>query len=58
MKICPIFHRIPKEILIKLAITTDRKKFITRQTIIKNKTKSEHLYIIRRGSVRVTYFFL
>lgn len=53
MKICPIFHRVPKEVLIKLAITTERKKFITDQIILKNKNKSEYLYIIRRGAVRV-----
>jgi CRP-like cAMP-binding protein len=53
MKICPIFHRVSKEMLIKLAIRTERKKFITNQVIINNKTKSEFLYIIRRGSVKV-----
>lgn len=53
MKICPIFHKIPKETLIKLAITTERKKFITNQVILKSKNKSDNLYIVRRGTVKV-----
>jgi CRP-like cAMP-binding protein len=53
MKICPIFHRVPKEVLVKLAITTDRKKYMTNQNILQAKNKSEFLYIIRRGNVKV-----
>ncbi len=56
MKICPIFHRISKEILVKLAITTDRRKFMTGQTILKIGSRVESLFIIRRGSVKVSIF--
>jgi CRP-like cAMP-binding protein len=53
MKICPIFHRITKETLIKLAITTERKKYNKDQVITRYKFKSDYVYIIRRGTVRV-----
>lgn len=54
LKICPVFHKIPKESLIKLAVRTERKKFSTGQVILKPDEKSECLYIIRRGTVKVT----
>ena len=53
MKICPIFHRITKDVLIKLAIATERKKFNKDQIITKYKFKCDYVYIIRRGTVRV-----
>lgn len=56
LKICPIFHNISREILLKLAIRTDSKKFITDKEIIGKRNKSENLYIIRRGTVKVLIF--
>jgi len=53
MKICPIFQKINKENLIKLAIRTERKRYISNQKIIANDTKPDLLYIIRRGNVKV-----
>ncbi len=56
IKICPIFHNIPKDILIKLAIRSEIKRFNYNQIIIKKDVKPEHLYIIRIGSVKVIYY--
>jgi CRP-like cAMP-binding protein len=53
MKICPIFTNITKAVMIKLAITTDRKKINKNQIITKIKNKSDFIYIIRRGTVKV-----
>lgn len=53
LKICPIFTKVPKEQLIKLAIRTEVKKLYSEKHVIKKKYKSDHLYIIRRGSVKV-----
>lgn len=53
LKLCPIFTKAPKEQLIKLAIRTEVKKLFSSKNVLSKKYKSEYLYIIRRGSVRV-----
>lgn len=53
MKICPIFQKATKENLIKLAISTERRRYNTGQTIIATNTKPDLIYIIRRGHVKV-----
>ncbi len=53
IKICPIFHNIPKDILIKIAIRSEIKKFNYNQIILNKDVKPEHLYIIRIGTVKV-----
>jgi len=62
MKICPIFTKVPKEQLIKLAIRCEIKKLHSEKTILQKKYKSDHLYIIRRGTVKVknklNFFFI
>ena len=54
LKICPIFHKINKDLLIRLAVRTERKKFSTGQGILSPGGKCEGLFIIRRGTVKVT----
>lgn len=54
MKICPVFHKVEKEKLIKLAIRSEVKKFSSNQTIIGHFNSIEYFYLIRRGSVKVT----
>jgi CRP-like cAMP-binding protein len=54
MKLCPIFKDMPKDQLIKLAIRANVKKFATGQTILKTDSKCDSIYIIRRGTVKVT----
>ena len=54
MKLCPIFKGMPKELLIKLGIRANIKKFATGQIILKNDSKCDSIYIIRRGTVKVT----
>lgn len=54
LKICPIFHKINKDLLIRLAVRTERKKFSTGQGILSPGGKCESLFIIRRGTVKVT----
>lgn len=53
LKICPIFNKMPKELLIKLGIRSVMKKFATGQIILKNDTKSDSIFVIRRGTVKV-----
>ena len=53
LQICPIFNKMPKELLIKLGIRSVIKKFATGQIILKNDTKSESIFVIRRGTVKV-----
>jgi len=53
MKICPIFKGIKKETLIELGIRTERKKYITNSEILSKKFKTDSLFIIRRGVVKV-----
>jgi len=54
MQLCPIFNGMPKELLIKLGIRANIKKFATGQIILKNDSKCDSIYIIRRGTVKVT----
>lgn len=58
MKICPIFKGINKETLIELGIRTERKKYITNTEILPKKFKTDSLYIIRRGVVKVLIFLI
>ena len=44
---------MPKELLIKLGIRSVIKKFATGQIILKNDTKSDSIFVIRRGTVKV-----
>ena len=53
LQICPIFHKMAKELLIKLGIRSVIKKFATGQIILKNDTKSDSIFVIRRGTVKV-----
>jgi hypothetical protein len=53
LKICPIFTKVSNETLIKLAIRTEMKKFHRGKYILEKRYKSDHLYLIRRGSVKV-----
>lgn len=53
MKICPIFHKIEKEKLIKLAIRSEIKKFIANKDIFNPNQLVDFVYIIRRGSIKV-----
>ena len=54
MQLCPIFNGMPKELLIKLGIRANIKKFATGQIILKTDSKCDSIYIIRRGTVKVT----
>ncbi len=53
MQICPIFHDVKKETLIKLTIRTKNFKYTKDKVILANKSRSEFLYLIRRGTVNV-----
>jgi CRP-like cAMP-binding protein len=54
MQLCPLFNGMPKELLIKLGIRANIKKFATGQIILKTDSKCDSIYIIRRGTVKVT----
>ena len=54
LKICPIFNKIDQDLLIKLGIRTEVKKYSTGQIILKPDMKYEQLFIIRRGTIKVT----
>jgi cAMP-dependent protein kinase regulator len=54
LKICPIFHKISQDLLIKLGIRTEVKKYSTGQIILEPDLKCEQIYIIRRGTIKVT----
>ena len=54
LKICPVFNKVEKDLLIKLGIRTEVKKFTTGKLILEENSKPEHIYIIRRGTVKVT----
>ena len=54
MQLCPIFKDMPKDLLIKLGIRAKVKKFATGQIILKNDSKCDSIYLIRRGTVKVT----
>ncbi len=53
LKICPIFAKVPNEKLIKLAIRVEVNKLHCEKYVLEKKNKSDHLFIIRRGSVKV-----
>ena len=53
LKICPIFNKIDQDLLIKLGIRTEVKKYSTGQIILKPDLKYEQIYIIRRGTIKV-----
>ena len=54
LKICPIFNKIEQDLLIKLGIRTEVKKYSTGQIILEPDIKCEQIYIIRRGTIKVT----
>ena len=54
MELCPIFRDMPKDLLIHLAIRSNVKKFVTGQIILKPESKCDNIYLIRRGTVKVT----
>ena len=54
LKICPIFNKIDQDLLIKLGIRTEVKKYSTGQIILEPDLKCEQIYIIRRGTIKVT----
>ena len=54
MELCPIFRDMPKDLLIHLAIRSNVKKFATGQIILKPESKCDNIYLIRRGTVKVT----
>ena len=54
LKICPVFHNISKDLLIKLGIRTEVKKYSTGQIILEEGKKCELLFIIRRGTVKIS----
>lgn len=53
LKICPIFTKVSNETLIKLAIRVEMKKFHRGKPVLEKSYKSDHLYLIRRGSIKV-----
>ena len=53
MRLCPIFKGLDKDLLIKLGIRANIKKFATGQIILKTESKCDSIYIIRRGTVKV-----
>ena len=54
MQLCPIFKDLPKDLIIKLGIRANSKKFATGQLILKNDSKCDSIYLIRRGTVKVS----
>jgi hypothetical protein len=66
MQICPIFHSVKKETLIKLTIRTENKRYKQDQEIFETpklkedqkpnevKIKPDIFFMIRRGNVRVS----
>ena len=53
LEICPLFHKLPKDLIIKLGIRAVIKKYATGQVILKNDSKCDSIFIIRRGTVKV-----
>ena len=53
LQICPIFNKLPKDLIIKLGIRAVIKKYATGQVILKNDSKCDSIFIIRRGTVKV-----
>lgn len=54
LQICPIFNKVEKDSLIKLGIRTEMKQFNTGKLILDQGIKTDLIYIIRRGTVKVT----
>ncbi len=53
LQICPIFNKLPKDLIIKLGIRTNIKKYATGQIILKNDSKCDSIFVIIRGTVKV-----
>ena len=53
LQICPIFNKLPKDLIIKLGIRSVIKKYATGQVILKNDSKCDSIFVIRRGTVKV-----
>ena len=53
LKICPLFQKINKDLLIKLAVRTEIKKYSTGNSILQGNYKVDRIYLIRRGGVKV-----
>jgi len=53
LKICPIFYNCTNEILLKLAVRSEIKKYISDSLILGRSYKTECIYLIRRGFVKV-----
>jgi len=53
LKICPIFYQCSREILLKLAIRSDFQKYNSDREILGKTYKTEYIYLIRSGYVRV-----
>jgi CRP-like cAMP-binding protein len=56
LKLCPIFHNFPKEILLKIAIRTEEKKYFTGSVICRATYKTEEINLIRLGNVKVNIY--
>ena len=54
LRICPLFQKIEKDLLIKLGVRTEIKKYSTGQNILQSSYKVDRIYLIRRGGVKVT----
>ena len=53
LQICPIFNKLEKDLVIKLGIRSTIKKYATGQIILKNDSKCDSIFVIRRGTVKV-----
>ena len=53
LQICPIFNKLEKDLVIKLGIRSSIKKYATGQIILKNDSKCDSIFVIRRGTVKV-----
>ena len=53
LHICPIFNKLSKDLIIKLGIRSNIKKYATGQVILKNDSKCDSIFVIRRGTVKV-----
>lgn len=58
LKICPIFYNCSRETLLKLAIRSETKKYISDSLILGRSYKTEYLYLIRRGFVKVNFMLV
>ncbi len=53
LKMCPVFYNCSKETLLKLAIRSKNKKYLSDTLILSKNYKTEYLYFIRKGFVKV-----